>query len=192
MWSLQVNKIFAAVLAAVWLIWLVDFIGDLAVPAAQPDHRPVATPKAGKPSAEEKKAPAQITKQAAKQASKPAAAADPVLAAIAASDAKRGRKLTKKCTACHTLKKGAKNRIGPNIWGAVGGPRGAVAGFKYSTALKALGGRWSYQDLDKYLTKPKAFLPKGKMAFPGMKKAGDRAALIKYLRTLSDKPLALP
>ena len=50
MWSLQVNKIFAAVLAAVWLIWLVDFIGDLAVPAAQPDHRPVATPKAGKPS----------------------------------------------------------------------------------------------------------------------------------------------
>ncbi len=185
MWSMQVNKIFAAVLAAVWLVWLVNFAGDLIIPETGATHQPGPAAKAEKPAA---KAPAAKAKEAPKQAAAPSS----LFAMISAADAAKGRKLAKKCAACHTIKKGGKNRIGPNIWGAVGGPRGVAAKYKYSTALKDLGGRWSYQDLDKYLTKPKAFLPKGKMAFPGMKKATDRAALIKYLRSQSDKPLALP
>ncbi len=187
MWSLEINKIFAAVLVAVWLVWMVDFIGDLAIPMAQPDHRSIQVAKAGKPSAKAKKVPAPAVKQAAKPA-----AGGRVAALIAAADAAKGRKLAKKCAACHTFKKGGKNRVGPNIWGVVGGPRGAAPGYRYSAPMKALGGTWSDQDLDKYLAKPKAFLPKGKMSFPGMKKPQQRAALIKYLRTLSDKPPPLP
>ncbi len=191
MWSLEVNKIFAAVLCAVWMIWLVNFIGDQLIPSTPSSHATSQTAKAEKPAAKPKKQAPKAAKQAAKPAPKEAAQS-PVLASIGAADAGKGRKLVKKCLVCHTIKKGAKHRIGPNIWGALGGPRGVVAGYKYSKPMKELGGRWSYQDMDKYLTKPMEFLPKGKMGFPGMKKVKDRAHLIKFLRTLSDKPLPLP
>lgn len=187
MWSMEVNKIFAAILAAVWLIWVVNFVGDLAIPMVQPDHQPEPVAKAGNPSVQAKKAPASPAKQAAKRAT-----GGGLAVLIAAADVAEGRKLAKKCAACHTFKKGGKNRVGPNIWGVVDGPRGVAPGYRYSASMKALGGTWSYQDLDKFLAKPKVFLPKSKMAFAGMKKPPQRAALIKYLRTLSDKPPLLP
>ena len=66
------------------------------------------------------------------------------------------------------------------------------SGFKYSDALKGLGGDWSYQDLDAFLVSPKAFAKGTKMSFKGLSKAKDRAAVIAYLRSLSDQPKPLP
>ncbi|MFV2091762.1 MAG: cytochrome c family protein, partial [Hyphomicrobiales bacterium] len=34
-------------------------------------------------------------------------------------DAAKGEKLFKKCKACHTSEQGAKNKIGPNLFGIV-------------------------------------------------------------------------
>jgi cytochrome c len=57
----------------------------------------------------------------------------------------------------------------------------------------AEGGKtWSFDELNKYLTNPKADVPGNKMAFPGLKKDDERANVIAYLNTLSDTPLPLP
>ncbi|MDP6389399.1 MAG: cytochrome c family protein, partial [Alphaproteobacteria bacterium] len=62
----------------------------------------------------------------------------------------------------------------------------------YSAALKGLGGAWSYEDLNKFIFKPKAFVKGTKMVFAGFKKAKDRADMIAYLRSLSGSPKPLP
>ena len=42
---------------------------------------------------------------------------------------------------------------------------------------------WTPENLDKYLTNPKAMVPGNKMAFPGLPVAQDRADVIAYLAT---------
>ncbi len=128
------------------------------------------------------------------EAKAPAEAAPPVPIAtlLADADTARGVKVFKKCKACHTVEKGGKNKIGPNLWDVVNSEAGKRAGFSYSKAMLAKGGTWSYDNLGGFLAKPKAWLPGTKMAFAGIKKARDRAAVIAYLRTLSDSPAPLP
>ncbi len=76
--------------------------------------------------------------------------------------------------------------MGPGLWGMVGAPKAGEDGYKYSAAMKGLNGEWSEEDLDKFLMKPKDFVPGTKMGYVGMKRPEDRAALIAWMKTLSD------
>ena len=111
---------------------------------------------------------------------------------LADADPAAGKKAFSKCKACHTVDEGGKNKVGPNLWDIVGNAKAGVDGFKYSGAFTDLGGEWTYEDLDAFLAKPKEFVPGTKMTYAGMKKAGDRAAVIVYMRSLSDSPKPLP
>jgi cytochrome c len=46
--------------------------------------------------------------------------------------------------------------------------------------------------MEGFLKKPKSYLPGTKMSFAGLKKPTDRAAIILYLRNLSENPVELP
>ena len=105
--------------------------------------------------------------------------------AQAEGDAAAGEKVFRKCKACHMVGEDAKNKVGPQLNGIVGAEAGKVEGYKYSKALLAKaeeGLVWDEEALDAYLTKPKDFIPKTKMAFAGLRKEKDRANLIAYMK----------
>ncbi|WP_025898266.1 c-type cytochrome [Sneathiella glossodoripedis] len=104
--------------------------------------------------------------------------------ASAAGDAAKGEKVFKKCKACHTVEEGGKNKIGPNLHNIVGAAAGQKEGYKYSKAMANSGITWDAETLDAFLKKPKAFMKKTKMSFPGLKKEKDRQNVIAYLETL--------
>jgi cytochrome c len=113
---------------------------------------------------------------------------EPVMAMLASASADAGKKVTKKCAACHSFTKGGPNKVGPNLWNIVGGKPALTAGYKYSGAMKSMVVNWEFEELNKFLYKPKAYLKGTKMSFAGLKKASDRAAVIAYLTSLSDSP----
>ncbi len=99
-------------------------------------------------------------------------------------DAAKGEKVFKKCKACHVVDS-KKNRLGPNLVGLFGRKSGSVEGFKYSKAMQAADITWDETTLNEYLADPKAYVPKNKMAFRGLKKEQDRADVIAYLKEAS-------
>ena len=107
--------------------------------------------------------------------------------ATLAADIDAGKKVFRKCKACHTLKDGGKSAIGPNLYGVVGRNAAAVDGFKYSKAMKESGLVWDEATLTGYLTKPKEFLPGNKMPFPGLKKPEQIENVIAYIIEKSNK-----
>ena len=50
--------------------------------------------------------------------------------------------------------------------------------------MKAKGGTWTYDDLNKFIANPKGFVPGTAMGFAGISKDSERADVIAYLRTL--------
>lgn len=101
---------------------------------------------------------------------------------FASADAAAGEKVFSKCKACHKLD--GSDGTGPHLNGIVGKNKHASEGFAYSEAAMAVVGQvWSPENLNAFLTNPKAYLPGTKMSFAGLPKVEDRANLIAYLAT---------
>lgn len=111
---------------------------------------------------------------------------------VDAMDADEGAKVFKKCQSCHNAEQGGANGTGPNLYGVVGSQTGHHPGFNYSTAMTSTGFDWTYEHMDAFLTKPAAHVKGTKMAFIGLKKEEDRAAVIEYLRIHADNPVPKP
>ena len=104
-------------------------------------------------------------------------------ASAIAADVKKGKKVFKKCKVCHSIKEGKKHKQGPNLYGVFGRTSGTAEGFKkYSAAMKEAGIVWSEETIRAYITDPKGYIPKNKMAFNGVKKEKDRDNLLAYLK----------
>ena len=175
--AMEINKIAGAILTALIILKVGDLAGD-AFGQAQPLAKPAYL--VGATAAPAAKTEAEVASRST--------ASGPLRAA---ASAEKGKSVSRKCTTCHSLKKGGKHKVGPALWGIVGAKKAAKS-FRYSGALKGLGGVWDYAALDAFLASPKGFAPGNKMPFAGIKRDADRAALILYLRSLSDSPLPLP
>jgi cytochrome c len=178
--SFELNKIIGAVLATCIVLLVTSFTAN-ALFASKPPEKPgfaIAAKEQG---------------GAAKEAAAPAAPSEPIEKLLQTASVEKGQAAAKVCTTCHTFEKNGPNRVGPNLFGIVGDHRGEGRnGFNFSAAMKAKGGTWTYEDLNKFLTNPKGFIPGTAMGFAGIQKDSQRADVIAYLRTLSDNPEPLP
>jgi cytochrome c len=115
-----------------------------------------------------------------------------ITAKLATADTQKGRTVFEgNCGRCHTTTPES-HKVGPTLWGIVGRDKAALAGIRYSETLKAWSGVWTYEDLNTYLYGPTLTTPGVLMEIGGIFDETERANLIAYLRTLSDKPLPLP
>tara|TARA_B100001029_G_C15059317_1_gene456998 strand:- start:1376 stop:1903 length:528 start_codon:yes stop_codon:yes gene_type:complete len=113
-------------------------------------------------------------------------------ALLAMGDISHGEKVFKKCAACHSIKKGGGNKIGPKLWNVMFRPVGAIADYKYSKALSSYGKEWTWEEMNGFLIKPSSWIKGNKMGFAGLKKEKDRASILLYLNQNSDNPKSLP
>jgi cytochrome c len=95
----------------------------------------------------------------------------------------RGQLLFLQCRACHSLGAGEPHKLGPNLHGILGAPAASRPGFAgYSKALAATGLSWTETELDRFLASPARAVPGTTMAFAGLARAEDRAAIIAFLQ----------
>jgi cytochrome c len=108
--------------------------------------------------------------------------------ALAQGDVALGEQVFKKCTVCHAVGDGAKNKVGPQLNGVLGRTAGTLEGFNYSQAIKDAGAGglvWTPETVGEFLTKPKDFVKGTKMTFMGLTKPEDVANVVAYLATFS-------
>ena len=113
-------------------------------------------------------------------------------ALLAMGDIAHGEKVYKKCKACHSIKQGGGNKIGPALWNVIFRPIGSITDYKYSKALSSYGKEWTWEEMNGFLIKPSKWIPNNKMGFAGLKTEKDRASVILYLNQNSDNPKPLP
>ena len=115
-----------------------------------------------------------------------------ITALLALGDVAHGEKVFKKCKACHSIKQGGGNKIGPKLWNVMFRPVGIVAEYKYSKALSSYGKEWSWEEMNGFLIKPSSWIKGNKMGFAGLKSEKDRASVILYINQNSEIPKPLP
>ena len=115
-----------------------------------------------------------------------------ISALLALGDVAHGENVFKKCKACHSIKQGGRNNIGPKLWNVMFRPVGAVTDYKYSKALTSYGKEWNWEEMNGFLIKPAKWIKGNKMGFAGLKSEKDRASVILYLNQNSENPKELP
>ena len=175
--ALKINKIAAALLSGILLIMVFGKIGNILVdPKTDISNAyPIEVPEKN-----------QIKSKVVEEV-----VIEPILALLATANLESGQKISKKCVACHGFDAGGPNKVGPNLYNIVNKDQGK-ADYAYSKVLASLSGKWSYEELNKFLYKPKLYSKGTKMNYAGLSKTKDRANLIAWLRTKSNSPVSLP
>ena len=171
----EINKLVAAILVTVLIVFGISKISDIIFKV---NETGVVAYKVEEParSSSKAKAEGQID----------------ISAFLSLGNVEDGKKVFKKCAACHSINKGGKSKIGPALWGVTLRNSGEVDGYKYSKALKSYGKQWNFEELNGFLLKPAKWIKGNKMGFAGLKKDKDRASVILYLNENSDNPIPLP
>ena len=173
----ELNKIIAAILATVVVVFSINKFADILFRADKPQQSAYKVER---------------IEPTLTSTSNTGQAAVGINELLAMGSIEHGEKVFKRCSACHMIAAGGKNMIGPNLWSILGKKTGVASGYKYSKALAAYGKEWSFEEMNGFLIKPSAHIKGTKMAFAGLKKEKDRASVILYMNSKSDKPLPTP
>jgi cytochrome c len=170
--SLEMNKIFAAILTAGVTFGAAGLIGRLIV---HPTPLKESAIQIGEP------APVQAIAAIA------APALEPISPLLAAANVQAGQQLAQRqCASCHSFNEGGRAGVGPNLYAIVGAKHAHAAGFNYSAAIRAMADKpWTYEELNAWLANPRAYAPGNKMTYAGLASVQSRADLIAYLRSIS-------
>ncbi|MBV0912777.1 c-type cytochrome [Anianabacter salinae] len=124
-------------------------------------------------------APAEAETAIAEAPAQDAVGPDPALVAA-------GETVFRKCSSCHQVGDGAKNRTGPHLNDLFGRTMGGIEGFKYSGVFQEArdaGRVWDEASLAEFLAKPREYMSGTKMSFAGFRDDQDTDAVLAYLKT---------
>lgn len=182
MHSLEFNKIAFAVLSTLLFMMGIGLFSDAIFSAHPPKKSAYELPEA--------------SASAAAPAAAAAAPAVPIGELLAKADPKRGESLfAQQCRSCHTIDKGGKAGIGPNLYSVVERDIAASPGFAYSPALleKAKSDKtWNFEHLQAFISGPAQYARGTKMAYNGLKDPARVADVLAFLRGIADNPVPLP
>ena len=173
------NKIITSIILAIILILGINKITDIIFFVEKPE----------KPAYQVANISATATAETTSESS--SSESGEIMALLASASVADGKKIFKKCTACHSIAKGGVNKIGPALWGVLGRKAGSISDYKYSKAMAAHAKPWSLEEMNGFLIKPKDWIKGTKMSFIGLKKDTDRAAVILYMNQNTDNPLPI-
>ena len=171
------NKIIVSIVFAIILVVGINKIADVIFYVEKPEKSAYQV--------------ASVTTVASTASAEASSETGNIMAVFASTSAAEGAKVFKKCAACHSIAEGGKNKIGPALWGVLGRQAGSLPDYKYSKAMATHGKKWSFEEMNGFLIKPKDWIKGTKMAFAGLKKAEDRAAVILYMNENTNNPLPL-
>ncbi len=173
--SFEINKIFAAIIVTVLLVLGINKVSDVIFHVE-------------KPNVEGYKVEVKVvsTSQTNEQSQVD------ISALLALGSVENGKKVFKKCAACHSINEGGGNKIGPKLWNVMFRTVGSIADYKYSKALSTYGKEWTWEEMNGFLIKPAKWIKGNKMGFAGLKKEEDRASIMLYLNENSNNPKTLP
>ena len=174
--SFEINKIVAAVLVVFLVVFGIGKISDMVFHVEKPNTSAYKV---------------EISTASSTEDSNTQQLVD-VTTLLAMGNLDEAKKVWKKCSACHSIKKDGKNKIGPALYNVLGRNVAALNDYKYSKAFETYGKSWTFEEMNGFLTKPQAYIKGTKMAFAGLKKEKDRASIILFLNQNSDNPLPLP
>lgn len=101
---------------------------------------------------------------------------------LASADASRGARVYQaQCASCHTIEQGGGNLTGPNLYNKLGSAKQSKADFNYSGALGNTEGDWSWENMDAWLENPSRYARGTSMAYAGLRRDDQRAAVLLYL-----------
>lgn len=110
--------------------------------------------------------------------------------AISQADESAARNIAIQCVACHRVEAQEKGvKFGPSLWGIVGRSIASLDDYDYSVGLLNRDGIWDNYLLDEFLSSPENFAKGTNMALPGISDSVTRAHIIRYLHSLTDKPI---
>jgi len=138
--------------------------------------QPASTDRAAHGEAQERSAPGEGVPDAAQRT-----LLETLDESLLAANLENGRRLYRRCSACHTLGDGGPHLVGPNLHGLFGRAVGSESGFGYSQALQDADFIWTPEQLDNWLQSPRSFLPGNRMSFAGLREDADRRDVIAYL-----------
>ena len=174
--SFEINKIIAAILVTVLLVFGIGKISEIIFHTEKPDVQGYKVEIKVDSSVDQTKTENQID----------------ISALLAQGDTDHGKSIFKKCVACHSIAQDGRNKIGPKLYNVVGRTVGSLSDYKYSKALASYGKEWTFEELNGFLIKPSKWIKGTKMAFAGLKKEKDRASVLLYLNENNDNPKNLP
>lgn len=109
-------------------------------------------------------------------------------AELAAADRELGRITAIGCTQCHMIEEGVapsgQHNHGPPLMGLVGRAKAGFDGYGYSSAMAALQGVWSVEELNLFIADPAGRVPGTEMEVMPDLTDIERVALIAYLSEL--------